>query len=247
MNKMLTTGLMIVIAATATAVSAQEREPRPAPATVPTLTVTGSGEVFAAPDEATVRLGVTRQASTAAAAQEQVNRTAEAIQAAVARMNVPRERVQTSQLTLFPVFAPQRPEAVEEPRIVAYRASNIITVRLTNLTQAGSVIDAGLKAGANQLDSLQFGLRNDREARQKALVEAIEDARAKARTMATALEASLVRVVEVQEGGFITRPPVFAEAAMAMRRGDAGTPVSPGEVNISATVTIRYQIRERQP
>jgi len=210
---------------------------------VPGLTVSGTGEVRAAPDEATVRLGVVRQAATADEAQQQANRTAQAILAALTQAGVNREQVQTSGLTLQPVYAPQRPGAQEEPRIVAYRASNEVTVRVDRLSMVGQVIDAGLKAGANQLDSLQFGLRDELPVRQRALAQAVQQAREKARTIAEALEVRLVKVLEVQEGGLVVRP--FYEQRAVMAAGEAGTPVSPGQVNITATVTVRYQIQER--
>lgn len=210
---------------------------------LPALTVNGTGEVRTAPDEATVRLGVVRQAATAAEAQQQVNRTAEAILSSLTQAGLKPEQIQTSELSLQPVYAPQRPNAAEEPRIVAYRASNVVTARLDRLLMVGQVIDAGLKAGANQVDSLQFGLRNDLPVRQRALAEAVREAREKARTIAEALEVRLVRVLEVQEGGFAVRP-VFAGRA-ALGAAEAGTPVSPGQVSTTATVTVRYQIQER--
>ncbi|HEU4753318.1 MAG TPA: SIMPL domain-containing protein, partial [Armatimonadota bacterium] len=124
---------------------------------IPSLTVTGNSEVRVDPDEATVRLGVTRQAGTAEAAQRQVNEVAQAILEAMNRLGIEKSQIQTSQLTLFPVYAPQRPESPEQPRVVAYRASNIVTVRTGKLGQVGPIIDAGLKAGSNQVEGVSFG------------------------------------------------------------------------------------------
>lgn len=233
---------MVLVALLALAAGPALGQERPRPE-VPALTVSGTAEVRAAPDEATVRLGVVRQAATADEAQQQANRTAQAIQAALTQAGVNREQVQTAGLTLQPVYAPQRPNAQDEPRIVAYRASNMVTVRLDKLSVVGQVIDAGLKAGANQLDSLQFELRDELPARRQALAQAVLQAREKARAIAEALEVRLVKVLEVQEGGLVVRP--FYEQRAVMAAGEAGTPVSPGQVNITATVTLRYQIQER--
>src|SRR3954451_1122455 len=75
------------------------------PPPVPVLTVSGDGEARVAPDEATVRPGVTAQAPTARAAQEQVNQAANAILAAVRKLGVAAEQIQTSDLSLNPVYA----------------------------------------------------------------------------------------------------------------------------------------------
>jgi uncharacterized protein YggE len=209
---------------------------------VPTLTVSGSAEVRATPDEATVRLGVTRQSATAEAAQEGVNEVAQGIRSAVTRLGVGAADIQTEQLNLFPIYAPVRPGTDDIPRIVAYRASNVVSVRTSKLSQAGPIVDAGLKAGANQLEGIQFSLREDLPARSRALAQAVSEAREKAQAMAAALGVRLVRVLAVEEGGAIMRPPIAYEGAMARM---AATPVSPGQVGVNATVTLRYQIQER--
>jgi uncharacterized protein len=224
------------------ALPALAQRDRPPPPEEPTLTVTGTGEARVTPDEATVRLGVTRQAPTAQAVQEQVNAAMGKIIEAVAGLGVPREQIRTAQITLFPVYAPQRPQAEEEPRIVAYRASNILSVRLQQLPLVGRVIDVGLEAGANQVEGIQFGLRDELAARQEALREAVREARQKAQTMAEALGVRLDRIQSVQEGGVVVQPPFFA-GDMAMRAEAAPTPVLPGQVSVNASVTIRYRIR----
>lgn len=214
----------------------------------PVLTVSAVGETQVSPDEATVRLGVSVQAPTARAAQDQVNRTAGAILEAVRRLGIPAERIQTSELNLGPVYGQDdRPEAnVREPRIVGYQASNVVSVQVEQLDKVGPVIDAGLAAGANRLEGVMFGLREDRKARADALARAVEEARSKAEALARALEVRLVRIVEVAEGGLQVSPPPFMKSGrMAMETAMADTPVSAGQVGVAATVTVRWEIAPR--
>lgn len=242
MNRMI--WMLLITSLVLSPAAAQRAEPDRLP---PLLTVSGSGEVRVAPDEATVRLGVSRQAPTAQAAQEDVSTTAQAILTAVGRLGIKPEQIQTSQLTLFPVYAQQRPGGGDEPRVVAYRAANTVAVRLDRFNQTGPVIDAGLKAGANQLEGVQFQLRNDRAAREKALTDAVKEAQAKARTIADALGVKLSAVFDVQESGVGIQPiPVFRGAEAMFARGDAAaTPVSAGQVTVTAGVTVRYRILEK--
>jgi len=206
----------------------------------PVLVVSGSAQVMAAPDEATVRLGIVRQSPAAQTAQEQANAVAKEILDAVGRIGIPAAQIQTARLVLSPVYAPRGPESRDAPRIVAYNATNTVSVRVNNLSLVGSVIDAGLKAGANQLEGVQFGLRNDLSARQEALKEAVQEARSKAVVMAAALGVALGEVLEASEGGVSVIP--FAEAAAQRMALAADTPVSPGQIQINASVTIRYRI-----
>jgi uncharacterized protein YggE len=211
--------------------------------TIPVLTVSGSGQARVAPDEATVRLGVLAQAPTAREAQAKVNQAAAAVLAAIRKLGVPAERIQTAGLSLGPQYAQGRPDSQEGPRITGYQASNTVTILLDDLARVGPVIDAGLASGANNLDGVEFGLRNDDAARATALTGAVQSARTKADALARALRVRLVEILEVAEGGVSISPPPtpFRGRAMAMDAMVA-TPVSAGEVGIDASVTIRWRI-----
>jgi len=220
------------------------QQPGPPPPPVPVLVVSGNASVMAVPDQAIVRLGIVRQAASAQAAQEQANVAAREILNAVEKAGVPPNQIQTARLVLTPIYAPRNPDSRDAPRIVAYNATNTISVRLENLSIVGTVIDAGLRAGSNQIEGVGFALRNDLPSRQQALKQAVEEARSKAQTMAEALRVNLVEVLEVSEGGvsIVDRvEPVFASRAAAATE----TPVSPGQIEVRASVTIRYRISSK--
>lgn len=211
---------------------------------IPLLSVSGNGEARVAPDEATVRLGVVAQATTARAAQEQVNRTAAAALEAIRKLGIQAEDVQTSGLSLSPLYSQNRPGGEEEaPKITGYQANNTVAIRVEDLGKVGPVIDAGLAAGANSLDGVEFGLRNDETARAAALADAVREARAKADALAQALKVRLGELVDVTEGGLSISPPPYPKVGrIAMADFAVATPVSPGQVGVEASVTIRYRI-----
>ncbi len=232
----------LLLPSLAAAPAAAQGGPVPPPP-VPALTVSADGEARVSPDEATVRLGVSAQAPTAREAQNQVNKTAGAILEAVRRLGIPADRIQTSELNLGPVYGQGRPDREpQEPQIVGYQASNVVSVQVEQLDKVGPVIDAGLAAGANRLDGVIFGLRDDRKARAEALTRAVEEARVKADALARALKVRLVRILEVAEGGIAVAPQPFMKSRMAMETAMADTPVSPGQVGVSASVTVRWEI-----
>lgn len=212
----------------------------------PSLAVTGNGEVWADPDEAIVRLGATAQAPTARAAQAEVNRIAGAVRSALAAAGVAEERLQTSELSLHPVYAHPGPRDApdQEPRIVGYRASNVVSVRLSEMERVAAVIDAGLGAGANRLEGLSFTLADDRGARQEALRRAVRAAQEKAQAIAGALGVDLGPVLEASEGSMAVQPPPYGLQRMAMAAEGAmpATPVESGQVQVRAEVSVRYRI-----
>src|SRR4051794_20173462 len=101
---------------TAAAPAAAPRNPMQ-PSELSTITVQGNGQVQSAPDEATVRLGVTRQAESAQDVQEQVNAVANAMLEGITHLGVERSQIQSSQLTLYPVYAGALPNQPGEPKI----------------------------------------------------------------------------------------------------------------------------------
>ncbi len=207
------------------------------------LTVQGSAEIRVVPDLAVVRLGVVEQAPSAREAQDGVNTVADRIIDALPAAGIEESDVQTSRLTLSPVYGRQRPGGNQSPPIVAYRASNTITVRIEALGRTGDVIDRALQAGANQLEGVSFELRDDLEARQAALRNAVGEAREKAGAIADALGVALVSILSVNEGGVsVAIPAMEMSRAMASFQQDAPTPISPGEVSVAASVTIQYRI-----
>lgn len=214
---------------------------------VPTLSVSGTGEARVAPDEATVRLGVVAQAPTARTVQEEVNRTAGAVLDAVRKLGIKAEDIQTSGLSLSPLYSQGRPGTEEQtPKITGYQANNTVAIRVEDLTKVGPVIDAGLGAGANNLEGVAFGLRNDEAARAAALTNAVREARAKAEALALALKVQLVGILEVAEGGISINPPPYPKAGrFAVAEAlSVETPVSAGQVGVEASVTIRYRISQ---
>lgn len=238
--KKIIAALALALALTSLPLAAHE-ETSNAPV-VPVLSVQANGEARVSPDEANVRLGVLAQAPTARAAMEEVNRSANAILEAIRKLGVRAEDIQTSELNLNPVYANVPPERGGEPRITGYQATNVVSVRLEKLDQVGPVVDAGLAAGANRLDGVMFGLRNDEAARAQALTRAAEAARSKAETLAKAMRVRLVEVIEVVEGAVAVFTPMYRRQAMAMDMASESTPVSPGLVGVEASVTLRYRI-----
>ena len=211
-------------------------------APVPAITVAGNADVAAAPDRAQVSLGAVVETRQAVDAQKQLAQVIQRVLSELRALGVPNEKIRTAGISLTPVYSQPKPRAEPEPevpRIVGYRATNSVRVHLDDLERVGAVIDAGIAAGANQLSSLNFELKEDLSFRQQALRLAAQEARIKAETIAAALNLTLGEVLEVREEGAQTTYPVerrFAAPAAA------GTPIQPGQIQVSAAVTIRFRL-----
>jgi uncharacterized protein len=202
--------------------------------------VTGDSIVRAQPDTAILMISVVTQAKQALDAQlENASKTEAVIRAVKAA--VPTGEVKTSGYNVQPqrVYRENQP-----PTITGYEARNTITVTLSDLTKVGTVIDAAAGAGANDIAGISFTLRQDRPARDRALNEATREAVSKAQVIAQALGGRVVRIVEVQEEGFMQRPPVpmVGVESYAMAKRDVPTPIEVGSLEISSRVQLIAEV-----
>jgi uncharacterized protein len=212
----------------------------------PSIKINGRGEVNAAPDLAVIRIGATAQAKDAAAAQKEVSEIVTRALKELTDLGIPRKAISTAGITLSPVYSRPTPrdQGQVEPRIVGFRASNVLSVQVAQLDQVGAVIDAGVRSGANEMHGLNFELRNDTEQRTQALRMAVQEARTKAEAIANGLNVRLGPLLEVIESAFAIAPP-HMEMGRAMAMADAaGTPVEPGQIRVQASVQVRYRIEK---
>lgn len=214
----------------------------------PVITAGGSATVARAPDTAVVWMGVQSTGKTALEAIDTLNRSMDRITKAVKNTQAPGLVVQTQTLSLQPQYR-SFPDGrrTETPEIIGYIASNTISATTTDVARVGAVIDAGLAAGANQMNGLSFTLKDQSSAKREALAKAAVDARDKAEAAAGALGMRLGPVLEIQADHAEVRPfyqrRMGGEMAYAMADAAAApTQVEAGQVEVSANVTVVYTL-----
>jgi uncharacterized protein YggE len=118
-------------------------------------------------------------------------------------------------------------------------ARNAIELRVDDLARVGEIVDRATNAGATSIGDLRFDLKDRRGAEQQALTEAVQDARARAETIASAAGRTIQaiwRISDERVGAPVPRPMLGAARAMAAEA--APTPVTAGEIEIQARVTL---------
>jgi uncharacterized protein YggE len=204
-----------------------------------TLNLAAFGETRLAPDMATISLGVTTEAPTAAAAlQANAERMTQVI-AALRKGGIAARDIQTAQISIDPQYAYGQNVP---PRLTGYRAANQVTVTVRDLARLGSAVDATVQAGANQVGSIGFGLAEPLAAENAAREAAVKALAAKADLYARAAGYRVLRLVSLSEGGGMSPPQPIPAVAMAARFEKAETPVSPGEMRIRIDVTGLYEL-----
>ncbi|MGF7152681.1 SIMPL domain-containing protein [Novosphingobium gossypii] len=240
-----------LLAATAMAASAPAALAQQAPAPAiesghTMLTVTAQGSSTREPDLASYSAGVTSQGATASEALSANSAQMSKVIAALKRAGIADKDVQTSNLSVSPVYAqPKRlPDGNYEDgpqKIVGYQANNTVAVRQRKLADMGKVIDALVTAGANQVNGPNFQLSQPEAAMDEARVEAMKSARARADLYARAAGLRVARIVSISESsGYSPQPVMFVRKAAADMA--AAPPVAAGELEMNVNVTVQFEL-----
>ena len=209
----------------------QQETPRP------TLSVDGQGTGTAAPDMATVTIGVTTQGKDAAKAQNDNAWVSNQIQAAVRGLGIAEKDIQTRNYSFYPNYSTDKDHRNE---VTGYTVNNSVIVVVRDIKLTGKVIDAALSNGANEINSLDFSASDTKAVRKVALLNAVQDARDKADIIAKGLGKRIVGIQNVSEStGYIETRRFGGNMLMAVAK-HAATPFAPGSLSLTANVHIDF-------
>jgi|YelNatPaOPRAMG01_1025707.scaffolds.fasta_scaffold10178_3 uncharacterized protein YggE len=230
----LTLGLGVMFALLSISALAQDKTK----SDIRTITVNGSGEVKAKPDVAYVTLGVVTQGVKAQEASEANASLTQKVTQALKSLGIADKDIQTSQYSIYPRYD-NRPGKAQT--IIGYDVNNTVRACIHDLTMVGRTIDASLAAGANNVQGVSFDIEKKDKYENEALADAVKNAKSKADVLASAAGVRIVGVQQIQEGTSYRPVPIYAMRTMAMG-AEASTPIAPGEMTITANVTVVYLI-----
>jgi uncharacterized protein len=207
------------------------------PQTVPEgrIVVTGTGTVHVAPDFAQVRSGVTTRAKTVKEAIDANSRLMAAIMKGLSESGIAQSDIQTSRLSVQPVYAPPQPGV--EPKLTGYSVSNQAEVTIRQVSRIGEVLDRLTVAGATDIGGIAFLISDRSKALDPAREAAIADARHKAELYAHASGVGLGRVAWITEDVGDTSP-----ITLESSRASAQVPISAGEDTLQVRVSVAFDI-----
>jgi hypothetical protein len=202
------------------------------------ISVTGQGRVAGTPDTMTITLGVSVQRDAVDQATGDAAALANAIIAAVTANGVAEEDVQTANYAIYPEYD----WSGNRQRLIGYRVTNDLRVKVRDLDNAGAVIDAATAAGGDDVvvGGLSFSIEDNTALLEDAREAAWNDAEAKARQLAELSGASLAGVISITETIDYSTPPVYFERAAG--EDAAMTPIEPGQSDVTVTIQVVFAI-----
>lgn len=201
--------------------------------------VTGEGRVSAVPDMATISLGVTQTADTAADVVAQVNGSVVDILKALRALDIAEADLQTSGFYVQPLHAERRDAQTQQHAIIGYRAGNMLSVQVRDLSKLGAMMDAVIAMGGNDFNGLRFGLNDSTSATTRARKLAVKDAMSRATELADAAGIKLGSVTRLTEHSHTAGPQM---QGMALARSSMAEAIAGGEVDVAVQVTMVFSI-----
>jgi uncharacterized protein len=209
-------------------------------ATGRTVAVTASATLKVPNDTAVVGFGVKREKKTRAAAlQATAAGLRKVIAATKAFPGVGEGDVRTGRINVRPVH---------KGRVTVYRATEGISVTLSEPSKSGELLAKGLAAGATGVSGPSFSVGNEEEAFAKVLAAAFTKAKERATVLATQAGAKLGAAITIEEGegaefiGPRTFEAAGTESESAESKAEPTPPTKPGTSTVKATVHVIFEL-----
>lgn len=206
------------------------------------LTVTATGRSDTRPDEARLQLGVQSQAASAGEASRLNREKMEQVAAALSRLGVRPDDMQTRNLSLNRLdYGKERGQ---------FRAYNVVEVTMRRMDRVGEAVTAVTEAGANVLSGPDLRVANPEAANRSAYAAAYRAARERAETYAGAAGLEVGRVLAIHDGGAIGGRQMITMDATAQAAPPPISappppeePFSPGMNSSQVQVRVHFALR----
>ncbi len=201
------------------------------------IQVTGSGSAFGKPDVAILNLGISVEKDSVREAREEAAGAMQNVIDSLKDNGVAEEDIKTQHFSIQPRY-----DYVEGRQILrGYQVTNLVSAKVRDMETVGEVIDDAADAGGDlvRVQSITFTIDDPKELQEEARVEAMKDAHAKAQTLAELGDVELGDPISISEGSGVSYPKY---ASFDEERSLGATPIEPGQLEITVTVAVIYEI-----
>lgn len=208
------------------------------------IQVTGKGELSIKPDIVNLSIGVDTSASTAEEAQKANAAKIQKLTTVLkSTWGIADKDIQTIRFNVQPNYTYSEKEGQQ---VKGYNANHTLRVSYRDLSKVGGLLDAAASAGANNIGNAGFSVEDPSAFEAQVLEKAMANADVKAAAIAKAAKRSLGLVISVTQLDTGSNPApylMFDQMASKAASEAAGTTVQPGEIDVTAQVSVTYEMK----
>ena len=227
---------------------AQETSPFPSREKV--ISVTGTATSSVDPDLLVIQFGVETQESTAKQALDANSNLMNSVVDAITNAGIDVSDISTSRFNIQPIYDSYQDKLTGRytQELQGYRVSNIVMVETKNLDSAADIIDGGVSAGANRVDSVYFTLSPQKQldVKDDLISQAVQNAESKANNALEPVNHKIIGVksISLSEFGIPYPTPVYARSSFDMAEAAmaAPTPVFSSDQDVTTTAHVVFLI-----
>jgi uncharacterized protein len=209
------------------------------------INVTGKGEVVTTPDIATFSFGVSEEDLVVSNAQKAANDKMAKIIDYLKTNGVDAKDIKTVAYDIYPRYDYQ--QRTYKQVLAGYMVSQTIQVKVRKMEDAGKLLSGIGEFGATNVSGLTFTVDSQDELAREARDKAIADAREQAEKLAKSLGVRLGKMTSFYESTPYQPYPMYYSRDLAMNGGgmveNQAATIPGGESKITSTVTITYEIK----
>jgi uncharacterized protein YggE len=205
------------------------------------LSVTGTGTVYLTPDIAYIYIGVHTEDENISQAVADNNAKAEAVASALSDFGVADRDIQTSNFSIWP--NQQYDPMTGQISGTVYMVDNSVYVKVRDLDSLADLLEAAIDAGANSINSIQFDVADKSAGMTDARQLAVDNANALAAELASAANVQLGEIQTISYYDSQVYPYYgYGMGGGGGGEGGGGAPIAPGQLTLSVTVSITYDL-----
>jgi uncharacterized protein YggE len=204
------------------------------------ISFAGEGKVYTKPDIAFVDVSVVTQGTQIKDVQDANTKKMNKVVNFLKSSGIDEKDIKTTNYNLYPQYTYENNKI---PQIIGYQINQTLSIKIRDLDKVGSILQGGVDVGLNQVNFLYFGVENDEQLKEDARKIAIDDAKEKAKTLASQLGVRLIKITGFSDNTVGYPVPMY-NAKTPQGMGGGETPnIETGQNEITVNVTITYEIK----
>lgn len=207
-----------------------------------TISLSATGTIKTTPDMVEIGTGVTSEAPSARAALDKNSEAMTKVVGTLKSEGIEAKDIQTANFSVGPIYEQKpydRPDG-KPPVVVGYRVTNQVRIRLRDTAKLGAILDKVVTLGANQIDSIAFGVEEPETLKDEARKLALKNVTDNAKLYAEAAGVELGPILSITEEESSYQPRYAGAAAQMEMAKDV--PIEAGTASVEVRVRVTWEL-----